>query len=148
MRRKGLHYVNPRLGRQISELVDQFSDGSLKLNPEEFPFRLKKMLPVDKMNRDTVHRRVEGYFHASNLLFAKLLSNGTKDRSEIVDRAKLRSMGFYHYVTGSREPADYLKTRDDLLNDPSAALVKLSNDIIGMAGLLTDSEYVSNGFSN
>ena len=56
MLRKGLHYVNPRLGRQISELVDQFSDGSLKLKPEEFPFRLKKILPIDKMNRETVHR--------------------------------------------------------------------------------------------
>ncbi len=140
MRNKGLHYVNPRLSKQISELVDQVSNGSIRLKPDEIPYRLKKMLPIEKMRRETVCRRVEGYFHASNLLFEKLMENRRKDRKQIIDKAKLKPMGYYHYFTGSREPADYLKTRDDLLNDPSTALVKLSNDIIGMACLLTDTE--------
>jgi hypothetical protein len=118
--------------------VDEFSAGTLKIKPEEFPFRLKKMLPIDKLDRNTVCRRVEGFFHASNLLFDKLINDSTLNRKQIIARADLRSMGYYHYFTGSREPADYMKTRDDLLNDPTAALVKLSNDIIGMASLMRE----------
>jgi len=144
MRYKGLHYINPNLSKQILNLVDEFASGTLKVSPEEFPFRLKKMLPVDKLDRNTICRRVEGYFHASNLLFDRLLAESTVSRKEIVVRAKLKPMGYYHYFTGSREPADYMKTRDDLLNDPNAALVKLSNDIVGMASLLRELSYKSN----
>ena len=138
MRYKGLHYINPGSSKQISNLVDEFSSGTLKISVEEFPFRLKKMLPIDKLDRNTICRRVEGFFHASNLLFDKLIAESAIDRKEIVIRAKLKPMGYYHYFTGSREPADYMKTRDDLLNDPNAALVKLSNDIVGMARLLKE----------
>jgi hypothetical protein len=138
MRNKGLHYINPNLSKRISSLVDEFSAGTLKIKPDEFPFRLKKMLPIDKLDRNTVCRRVEGFFHASNLLFDRLISDSALDRKQIIARADLKPMGYYHYFTGSREPADYMKTRDDLLNDPTAALVKLSNDIIGMATLMRE----------
>lgn len=110
----------------------------MKIKPEEFPFRLKKMLPIDKLDRNTVCRRVEGFFHASNLLFDRLFNETSLDRKQIIARANLKPMGYYHYFTGSREPADYMKTRDDLLNDPTAALVKLSTDIIGMAYLMRE----------
>ncbi len=144
MRYKGLHYINPNLSKQILNLVDEFASGEIKISPEEFPFRLKKMLPVDKLDRNTVCRRVEGFFHASNLLFDRLIAESAINRKDIVVRAKLKPMGYYHYFTGSREPADYMKTRDDLLNDPNAALVKLSNDIVGMASLLGELSNKSN----
>lgn len=118
--------------------MDDFASGTMKIKPEEFPFRLKKMLPIDKLDRNTVCRRVEGFFHASNLLFDRLFNETSLDRKQIIARANLKPMGYYHYFTGSREPADYMKTRDDLLNDPTAALVKLSTDIIGMAYLMRE----------
>jgi len=38
-------------------------------------------------------------------------------------------MSQYHYLTGSREPMNVLLTRDDALQDPSTAFVKLKHDI-------------------
>ena len=140
MQRKCLHYINPALNRQIQGLIDQLLDGSLMIKPDEIPYKLKEILPIEKLRKETIHRRVEGYFLASNLLFDKLMSNCMNDRKQIVSQARLKSMRYYHYVTGSREPATYMETRDDILNDPAAALVKLSSDIVGMANLLSEKE--------
>ena len=136
MKRKGLHYVTPALGRQIGGLIDQLSDGTQQVKPDDVPYRLGQLLPIEKLKQETIHRRVEGFFLASNLLFDRLMSECLHDRRLIISQAGLRSMGFYHYITGSREPAEYMETRDDVLNDPAAAIVKLSEDIVGMANLL------------
>ena len=144
MKRKCLHYINPSLNKQIRGLIDQISEGTLQVNPSEIPYKLKELLPIEKLKRETIHRRLEGYFLASNLLFDKLMSSLTNDRKQIINQAGLRSMGYYHYVTGSREPATYMETRDDILNDPAAALVKLSSDIVGMAHLISRKEHENN----
>jgi len=137
MKRKGLHYINPALGKQIAALIEQFSNGSPAVSPDEIPYRLGQLLPIEKLIKETIHRRVEGFYLASDILFNKLMNECLQDRRLIVSQAGLRPMGFYHYITGSREPAEYMETRDDALNDPAAAIVKLSRDIVGMADLLS-----------
>jgi len=84
----------------------------------------------------TVLRRVEGYSQATDLLWEKILEIGKLDKQEIITRANLKPMSYYHYLTGSREAPDYAKSREDMLNDPSTALVKLRDDIIGLADLM------------
>ena len=148
MKRKCLHYINPSLNKQIQGLIDQCSAESSYAKPYEIPNMLKELLPIEKLKKETIHRRLEGYFLASNLLFDKLMATCLKDRKQIINQAGLKSMGYYHYVTGSREPATYIETRDDILNDPAAAIVKLSNDIIGMANLISETKQQVEDFAD
>lgn len=120
---------------EINQLIGQFSSGETDFTPEGLLDAFKNLLRFNKMEPKTILRRVEGLLIASNLLWEKLLEKGDLTRKEIITRAKLRPMSHYQYLTGSRTPARYLKSRSDFFNDPTTALVKLSDDIRGLAGL-------------
>jgi len=135
MREYELRYLTNEVVGNISVAIDAFIAGGGKQSSEQMFGKVTDLLPVEKLNPDTVRRRVEGYYYTSELLFKRLLAGG-KTRNQIVKEAGLKPLSHYHYTTGSREPANLLLTRDDYLNDPSTALIKLKDDIIGAANLL------------
>jgi hypothetical protein len=138
MRYKELQYLEPDLARKIDALIDQYAAREGSLTPDIFLDRITDLLPIQKMDFDTVRRRVEGYHYTTERFWSLILSTGRVTRPDVVKRAQLKSLSQYHYLTGSREPANLMLTRDDLLNDPSTALVKLRDDILGLARVLPE----------
>ena len=138
MSSKVLHYLPSDIRALIVELIDQYTAGTVDLSPEELLTRIEELLPLEKMKRETTLRRIEGYSFATDKLWDKTLEIGHLDRKQILARAKLRPMSYYHYMTGSNVPADYASTRADLLNDPTTARVKLRDDIMKLAELLME----------
>lgn len=134
--RGDMYYLSPETSAQIEKLVNDFTGGAKSISSEDLLEKLQEVLPIQKMNRNSVKRRVEGFYHATELLFKFILDKRILDRQQIVLKAKLRPLSYYHYLTGSREPADNVQTRDDYLNDPTTALVKLRDDILGLARLM------------
>jgi hypothetical protein len=135
MREHELRYLTNEIAGQIDRLMKEFVEAGGKETPEQLFDRVTSVLPVEKLNADTVRLRVEGYYYASEYIFKLLLQRG-KTRNAIVQAAALRPLSHYHYLVGSREPFNLLLTRDDYLNDPSTALVKLKDDIIAIAKLI------------
>ena len=133
-----VYFLTEDLFEQITGLIDQFIREPKSIKPEQLVEVLKDILPIEKMNRQTLLRRVEGYSIATDILWEKVTEIGGLDRQQIVTRAKLKPMSYYHYLTGSREAPNYAKSRDDLMNDPSTALVKLKDDILGLTGLIVE----------
>ena len=133
-----LYFLTEDLYSQIMNLIEQFAENRSNSDPNHLIDRLKEMLPIEKMNRQTILRRVEGFSIASDLLWNSAMQIGNLDRQQIVAGAKLKPMSYYHYLTGSREVANYALSREDLMNDPSTALVKLNDDIINLAKLIIE----------
>jgi len=136
MREYELRYLSNEAVDQIGKLLDSFDVVGGKQTVEEFFDKVVAVLPIERMNADTVRRRVEGLYYTSELIFKRLLAGGKLTRNDIVRAAGLKPLSHYHYLTGSREPRNIVLTRDDYLNDPSTALVKLKDDIFGIATLL------------
>jgi len=138
MREYELRYLTNEVVSQINSQVEALISSRGKITPEQMFDKVTGLLPVEKLNPDTVRRRVEGYYYTSEFLFKRLLQEG-RTRNQIVSDAGLKPLSHYHYLVGSREPRNLLLTRDDYLNDPSTALVKLKDDIIGLAVLVLKS---------
>jgi hypothetical protein len=136
MREYELRYLTSEVASQIAAVVDKYAAASGKEKPSDMYDRVIDKLPIEKMNADTVRRRVEGLYYTSELLFKRLLAGGKMNRNDIVRAAELKPLSHYHYMTGSRESRNNVLTRDDYLNDPSTALVKLKDDIVGLGVLL------------
>ncbi len=136
MREYELRYLRGEVVNKISSLVDGFVSAAGKEKTEVFFDKVVVLLPIEKMDADTVRRRVEGLYYTSELIFKRLLAGGKMTRNDIVRAAGLKPLSHFHYLTGSREPKNIVLTRDDYLNDPSTALVKLKDDILGVAQLL------------
>lgn len=136
MREYELRYLTNEVVGQIGALLDAYHAAAGSQKPEQLYDKIIALLPIEKMNADTVRRRVEGLYCASELLFKRLLSGAKMTRNEIVREAELKPLSHFHYLTGSREPRNIVLTRDDYLNDPSTALVKLQDDIIALSILL------------
>jgi len=119
--------------------TEEFLDG--KLTPEQLMAKLKELMPVHKTDSNTWKARVEGLFEVSEMLFQAVLDKGQQkhgeewNRSRVVLESKMRPFSYYHWVVGSREPVNNVLTRDDYLNDPTTALVKLEDDILSLARL-------------
>jgi hypothetical protein len=135
---KELHYITNELSQQVNDIANQFIDVETQLTPEELLAKLEEILPVNKMQQKTMLIRVEGLLIATDLLWKSLLKDGTISRKEIVTRANIRSMSHYQYITGSRTPPEFLKTRSDFYNDPSTALVKLQDDVLRLSKFMLE----------
>jgi len=133
-----MHYLSPDLVKQIEEVVDEYAFGAGDLTPDTLLDRAIDLLPIEKQHTDTIRKRVEGLHYLSELLWNRALETGKLNRQQIVVKARLRPLSYYHYLTGSREPSNILLTRDDLLNDPPTGLVKLRDDILGLARVLPE----------
>jgi hypothetical protein len=138
MQNNEVYFLTKDLYEQITNLIEEFVEDPSNTDPSHLIENLKGVLPIEKMNRQTILRRVEGYSIVADLLWDKVVQIWNLDRQQIVARAKLKPMSYYHYQTGSRESADYAISRDDLLNDPTTALVKLNDDITGLASLIIE----------
>lgn len=136
MREYELRYLRGEVVNKISSLLDNFVAAAGKEKPEAFFDKVVALLPIEKMDADTVRRRVEGLYYTSELIFKRLLAGGKMTRNDIVRAAGLKPLSHFHYLTGSREPKNIVLTRDDYLNDPSTALIKLKDDVVNAAGLL------------
>jgi len=136
MREYELRYLRGEVVNKISSLLDNFVTAAGKEKPEAFFDKVVALLPIEKMDADTVRRRVEGLYYTSELIFKRLLAGGKMTRNDIVRAAGLKPLSHFHYLTGSREPKNIVLTRDDYLNDPSTALIKLKDDVVSAAGLL------------
>ncbi len=97
--------------------------------------QFKQLLPIQKWDSTSLRRHVEGLFYLSERLWNIAVEKGKQaygddfSRENLLRITKTLPMSHYHYLTGSREPADVLLTRDDALQDPPTALVKLTADI-------------------
>ncbi|MCF7809456.1 hypothetical protein K9N50_00560 [bacterium] len=138
MAEKELHYINTEMSQQVNEIIDQFTRGETDLTPQELLTKLNEILPINKMQHKTLLMRVEGYLISTDLLWKSLLKDGSISRDEIVKRANIRSMSHYQYITGSRTPAEFLKTRTDFYNDPGTALAKLKDDVVRLSGFMLE----------
>ncbi len=135
---KEFRYLPSDIAEKVAGVIDQFVSGQLAISKDELFEKLTSILIVNKMKRETVYSRLEGYYHASDLLFTKVAENTGLTRQDIVSRANLRPLSHYHYMTGSREPSGIVLKRQDLFNDPATAMTKLKDDILGLAGILSD----------
>lgn len=137
MPREGHHFIEQGLVDKLKTATEQYCKGDT--SPEQFLAKIKEMLPVHKTDRDTWKARVEGFSDVSDLLIEQIVAKGARldgdswNREHVIKQAKLRPLSYYHYVTGSREPAANVMTSEDYFNDPTTALVKLEDDIIALA---------------
>jgi len=135
MPRSELHYLDQESADKIKKLVARFASEKDKLNPETLLKEVTELLPILRTDITTVRRRVEGFHYTTEILWKTAFDMKIGERPEIVKRAKLKPLSHYHYLTGSREPIGNVLTRADYLNDPSTALVKLRDDILGLASV-------------
>ena len=133
------HFVDKETVEQITKLTQDFLEHGQ--SPEDLVNKVKEMLPVHKTDQSTWKRRVEGYYEVSEILFGAVFDKGQAkygedwNRQKVVSEAKLRPFSYYHWMTGSREPAANVRDRDDYLNDPTTAMIKLEDDIKGLGTL-------------
>lgn len=141
-RGREFHFIDKDTISKLDELSSSFCDNGQ--NVEDFLAKLKELLPVHKTDQTTWKARVEGFYEVSEQLFHQVLEKGTAkfgeewNRQRIVVEAKMRPFSYYHWITGSREPVTNVLTRDDYLNDPTTALVKLEDDIVALGKLFRD----------
>ncbi len=98
-------------------------------------------MPLERGQHQALCARVEGFYELSEGLFELVFDLGQAkhgaewNRRRVVKEANLRPFSYYHWITGSREPASNVMTRKDYLNDPTTALAKLEEDIQSLAKL-------------
>lgn len=138
MSRVELRYLTQDVLTKIIALIEEYAQSQGKGGPEKLFDQITDLLPIEKLNPDTVRRRVEGYYFASEELWKRALESKKFNRQDLIRKAGLKPLSHYHYLTGSREPVAYVLTRSDYLNDPTTALVKLRDDILGLARILPE----------
>ncbi len=128
---------------KLREMTQAFIEGDQ--DPNDFLEDLKQTMPIDRTRQDeTLKARVEGFFIVSDVLFDRALDEGVAQlgenwtRQSVIKAAKLRPFSYYHWKTGSREPADNVVSRKDYLNDAMTAIEKLNDDIVGLGALIRE----------
>jgi hypothetical protein len=139
MSEENLHFLDESQAEKVKSVTHKFCEGDAPA--EHLIARLKELLPVHKTDKETWKARVEGFDIAADMLIDRLVELGGEkegksfDREAVVTRARLRPLSYYHYVTGSREPAQNVMKREDYFNDPTTALVKLEDDLMSLSRL-------------
>ncbi len=136
MREMELRYLAKDVAERINQMVNQITTGEEEITADNLIDKVTELLPIQKLQSETVRRRVEGFHFTAELLWQKAIEITKSTRAEVVRIAKLKPLSHYHYLTGSREPRDNVLTRDDFLNDPATAMVKLREDIISLAKVI------------
>ena len=80
MREYEFRYLTAETVGKIKEVVDRFALGSANFNSDALFDGITDLLPIQKSDFDTVRRRVEGYYYASELLWQKALASGKETR--------------------------------------------------------------------
>ncbi len=138
-----LYFATQEQIDKLRAAAQDFINGSQ--DPQDFLEDLKKVMPIDRVDQETSLRsRVEGFFIVSDLLFERAMDEGVAQlgeawtRQSVIKAAQLRPFSYYHWKTGSREPADNVVSRKDYLNDPMTAIEKLYDDIAGLGKLIRE----------
>ena len=132
MKRLKYYYLDSDSRRRIDDLLENFLKQGSTLHLME---RLKELLPIEKWKPNSLRKHVEGMYYLSERLWTLALDAGKKaygndfSRENLLRVTRTLPMSQYRYLTGSREPMNVLLTRDDALQDPSTAFVKLKHDI-------------------
>lgn len=140
------HFIDEGMVELLLDMVDSFKTS--EETPRSLLERTKELLPVDRNGHAVLCERVEGFYEISEGLFQAVFDLGQArhgeewDRKQVVKFAKLRPFSYYHWITGSREPANNVMTRKDYLNDPTTALAKLEEDILSLAKLYRELQQV------
>ena len=137
MRELDLRYLDKKVAQSIKEIIEDYIGGKAGIDSEKLIHQIHNLTPIQKTDPNSVRCQVEGLYVASELLWHTALNEmKDKSRQDLVKLAKLKTLSHYHYLTGSRENLRNVLTRDDYLTDPPTALVKLRDDIIGLAKIV------------
>lgn len=132
MKRMRFYYLDTKTRSRLEELLQKGLKNSAAAHLLE---NFKKLVPIEKWNNVSLRRHVEGLFYLSERLWDLAVQRGKEvygddfNRENLLRITKTLPMSYYRYLTGSREPADVLLTRDDALQDPATSMVKLTRDI-------------------
>ncbi|TKJ36839.1 hypothetical protein CEE37_14740 [candidate division LCP-89 bacterium B3_LCP] len=142
MKRARFYYLKSDTRDKLDQVLTEYLN---KESPNDFMGTMGKTLPVEKLNPGTLRVRVEGMHYLAERLWSIGLATGKQKYGEDFSRenflqiTKTMPMSHYHYLNGSREPMEVLLTRDDVLQDPSTAMVKLETDIRTRLAFIQDS---------
>ena len=134
MKRMRFYYVNAEERSRLEALIQRM----LKNSSVDLLAEVKSLLPIEKRNNTSVRKYVEGLFYVAERLWTIGVEKGKEaygpdfSRENLLRITKTLPMSHYRYLTGSREPMNVLLTRDDALQDPPTAIVKLTNDIASL----------------
>jgi len=131
-----IQYLPAPVAETIGKMVEAFCSGKANLDSRQFYESLISHLPIEKMNRTTLIHRVEGLLYVTDLLWEDLLKVKKMNRDDVVHSAGIKPLSYYHYKLGSREPGDFVATRNDFLTDPPTALEKLEDDVTKLAQIV------------
>ena len=132
MPRFELYYLDKNAAENIEKIVQEFAGNTKNMSGENLVEKVTTELPIQRSDLTSVRRRVEGFYFTTEILWREALKHNDS-RPAVVKIAELKPLSHYHYLTGSREPITNVMTRADYLNDPTTALVKLRDDILGLA---------------
>lgn len=138
MKRLRFYYIDKEIIAKLDGILDEFTAGRTNNVMEQ----LKQTLPIEKWNDKSLRRYVEGMFYLAEQLWTYALDQGKKtggdefSRENLLRITKTMPMSHYSYLVGSREPANVLLTRDDSLQDPPTAMVKLQHDIESLSDFI------------
>lgn len=132
------YYIDNQIIAKLDGILEEFTAGQTN----DVMGQLKQTLPIEKWNEKSLRKHVEGMFYLSEKLWTIALDLGKKTWGDEFSRENLQRitkpmpMSHYGYLVGSREPATVLLTRDDALQDPATAMVKLSHDIESLSDFI------------
>jgi hypothetical protein len=138
MKRMRFYYLDTQVLGKLDQVLGEFTAG----HADDVMKALNQTLPIVKWNDKSLRRHVEGMFYLSEKLWTFALELGKKtwgaefSRENLLRITKTMPMSHYSYLVGSREPATVLLTRDDILQDPATAMVKLQHDIKSLSDFI------------
>ncbi len=132
-------YIGKSAAEKIQRLVKEFADNDW--SAENLLARLKEVLPLHRNEENSTLGRVEGLGIACDFLVEEVLAQKGReslgwDREDVVSRAKIRPLSYYHEVTGSAGMEQEQAGGDYLFRDPTRSLVKLEDDVLALGRLL------------
>jgi hypothetical protein len=140
MDRIKFYYLDSLAREQLNDAIDAFTEDR---SVQRLWGAFEDALPATKLKMRSVKKRVEGMAYLIDKLWNLALEVGRNNfgaefsRIELIRTTQSRPMSHYHYTAGSREPNDVLLTRDDALQDPTTAMVKLKEDIDHLLDFIT-----------
>ncbi|MCX6640360.1 MAG: hypothetical protein NTW14_07760 [bacterium] len=132
MNRIRYYYLDSLGKEQLEDAIAAFLEDK---SPQTLWQAFEEALPMAKLKARSTKKRVEGMIYLCERLWPLAIELGQKvhgaefSRHDLIHSTQSKPMSYYHYTAGSREPNYILMTRDDALQDPTTAIVKLKQDV-------------------
>ncbi len=143
IKRMRFYYLEKDTAKRLDSILQDFTDTPLNY---DLLGQLREVVPISKRDHSSVKQHVEGMFYVSEKLWNIALETGRNTWGEKFSRENLRRMtksipmSHYCYLVGSREAPNVLLTRNDALQDPGTAMVKLEHDISSLVDFIVNSQ--------